>query len=115
MGGERKTLNVTLIEKDGSSWRMAASAAARWSEASLPLRQLRHSRSIFIPSPYPGVWNYWRVGPATRGGAGDQGNIENVERLELSVGANAGEAAGDDGRGVAVESVWLSFECAAKP
>jgi hypothetical protein len=115
VGGKRKTVNVTLIEKDGSSWRMAARATGSWSEVSLPLRQLRHSRSIFIPSPYPGLWNYWRVGPASRGGAGDQVHIEDVERLELSVGANAGDSADDNGRGVAVESIWLSFEGAGKP
>jgi hypothetical protein len=108
-GGDRKTVNVTLIEKDGSSWRMAAVATGHWSEVSLPLAQLRHERSIFIPSPYPGLWNFWRLGPQSRGGAGDQVNIDNVERLELTVGANAGDNAADTGRGVAVESVWLTF------
>jgi hypothetical protein len=110
--GERKTVNVTLIEKDGSSWRMAAVATGAWSEVSLPLKQLSHARSIFIPSPYPGLWNYWRLGPESRGAAGDQVHIEQVERLELSVGANSGDSSGDDGRGVAVESVWLTYAVA---
>jgi hypothetical protein len=108
-GGDRKTVNVTLIEKDGSSWRMAAVATGGWSEVSLPLQQLTHDRSIFIPSPYPGLWNYWRLGPQSRGSVGDQVHIDNVERLELSVGANTGDNAADTGRGVAVESVWLTY------
>ncbi|HEY4975502.1 MAG TPA: hypothetical protein VII41_17955 [Steroidobacteraceae bacterium] len=108
-GGDRKSVDVTLIEKDGSSWRMTALASGVWSEVSMPLTQLKHDRSIFIPSPYPGLWNYWRLGPRSRGGAGDQVRIDDVERLQLSVGSNAGDNAADSGLGVAVQSIWLTY------
>jgi hypothetical protein len=108
-GGARKTLELTLIEKDGSSWQLRAVASGAWSEVGVPLSQLHAERSIFIPSPYPGLWNYWRVQPPGRGGPGDQVHIADVERLELRVNANSGELASDDARGVAIESVWLTF------
>lgn len=103
--GAHRTIEVTLVEKDGSAWTAMVPAAAGWSTVSVPLAELKPSRSIHIPSPYPGLWNYWREGPAGRGGAGDHVRIQDVERLQLTVhGAN-----GEDAQGADIESVWLTF------
>jgi hypothetical protein len=109
LGGSHKTLEVTLIEKDGAAWSVAVMATARWSTVKVPLQTLRISRSIHIPSPYPGLWNYWRASPVGRGSGADHVRIENVERIQLTVYPNAGEHSGDEGMGVGVESVRLHF------
>jgi hypothetical protein len=109
VGGVRKTIEVTLIEQDGSAWSVPLVARDAWSTVSVPLGQLHISRSIHIPSPFPGLWNYWRESPAGRGAAGDHIHLENVERLQLTVAAASADSAADDARGAAVESITLHF------
>jgi hypothetical protein len=109
VGGAHKTLEVTLIEKDGTAWSTAIAAAGAWSTVSIPLSSLQISRSIHIPSPYPGLWNYWRTSPASRGRDTDHVRIENVERLQLTVYPNIGARSTEDGTGAAVESIRLHF------
>jgi hypothetical protein len=109
IGGARKTVDVTLVEKDGSAWVTPVVATDRWSRVVIPLAQLRISRSIHIPSPYPGLWNYWRESPPRRGAASDHLALENVERLQLLVHANRGETADDDAQGAAIQSVRVLF------
>jgi hypothetical protein len=109
VGGARKTLEVTLIEKDGAAWSAPVLAGSDWSTVKVPLGSLRIARSIHIPSPYPGLWNYWRATPAARGQAGDRVHVENLERLQLTVYPNNAEHSADDGAGAAVESIQLHF------
>jgi hypothetical protein len=84
-------------------------AGSSWSTITVPLAQLRIARSIHIPSPFPGLWDYWRDSPARRGIAGDRIHPENVERLQLTVTADSGDGAPEDARGAAVESIKLNF------
>ena len=105
VGGNRKTIQVLLIERDGAAWGTPVVAGATWSTIRVPLEKLTLSRSIHIPSPFPGLWNYWRDSPADRGGGGDHIHVEDVERLQLTVFPNAGDHAGDDAKGAAVESI----------
>jgi hypothetical protein len=109
-GGEHSLVTVKLIETDGSSWNVDAKADAHWSEVSVPLGELQAGRSILIPSPYPGLWNYWRPSPVNRGGVGDRVHVEDVEGLELDIEARHGSDACVDASGVDVESIWLSFD-----
>ncbi|MDB6107251.1 MAG: rane of secreted protein [Gammaproteobacteria bacterium] len=109
VGGAHKSLEVTLIEKDGAAWSATVPAGGAWSTVSIPLSALQTSRSINIPSPYPGLWNYWRASPAARGRDGDHVHIENVERLQLTVYPNIGNHSAEDGSGAAVESIRLHF------
>jgi hypothetical protein len=121
IGGARKTIEVTLVEKDGAAWSTAVVAGSAWSTVTVPLADLVPSRSIHIPSPYPGLWNYWRESPPHRGVAGDRIHAEEVERLQLTVTltgsatvtrnpvGGAAEAAPEDARGAAVESIRLNF------
>jgi hypothetical protein len=107
MAGRRKTLQVTLVEQDGAAWSTPVVATGAWSTVTVPLGELHSSRSILIPSPYPGLWDYWRVSPAQRGRAGDHIQVEAVERLQLTVTPNTSDTAGDDAKAVAVESIRL--------
>ena len=107
VGGTRKTLQVTLVERDGSAWSTPVVAGDKWSTVTVPMGNLRASRSINIPSPYPGLWNYWRASPTNRGRSGDHVHVEDVERLQLTVTPDTGDTAGDDARGVELESIRL--------
>ena len=109
VGGSQKTIDVLLIERDGTAWSTPATAGKAWSTIRVPLEALRMSRSIHIPSPFPGLWNYWRQASALRGGRDDRIRIEDVERLELIVYPNSGTHASDDAKGAAVESIRLEF------
>jgi hypothetical protein len=106
VGGARKTLQVTLIETDGAAWSAPVVAGSTWSTVTVRFADLRRSRSIHIPTPYPGLWDYWRESPPHRGGDGDRIHLENAESLQLTVG---GGDAGDDAKGVAVESIRVRF------
>jgi hypothetical protein len=109
VGGKRKTLEVVLIERDGAAWSAAVTAVGRWAVVRVPLDQFHISRSIHIPSPFPGLWNYWRDSPALRGGGADHLHAEDLDRLQLTVFPNSGDNARDDAGGAAIESIRLTF------
>jgi hypothetical protein len=109
VGGTAKTLQVTLIEADGSAWTASVGAGASWSTVTVPLDQFTVSRSIHIPTPYPGLWNYWRETPPQRGAPGGRIHLSDVERLQLTVTPNVGATARDDATGAAVESIRVNF------
>ncbi len=102
-----RAVDVSLIEKDGAAWRASVVAKPDWSDIAIPLAALKISRSILIPTPFPGLWNYWREIPTGRGGKDDRIHVADVERLELTVNRAAGDRAA--GNAVAIESVWLTF------
>jgi hypothetical protein len=109
IGGKRKTIEVVLIERDGAAWSTSVSAGTQWSIVRVPIDSFRISRSIHIPSPFPGLWNYWRASPPLRGAAGDHLHADDLDRLQLTVFPNAGDNAGDDAKGAALESIRLTF------
>jgi hypothetical protein len=108
--GGRKTIQVQLIERDGTAWSADIHAGAAWSPVRVPFGQLRIERSILIPSPFPGLWDYWRDAAAHRGASGDHVAAENVERLQLTVFPNSAAHDGDDAKGAAVESIYLTYQ-----
>ncbi|RYY04861.1 MAG: hypothetical protein EOO53_00630 [Gammaproteobacteria bacterium] len=103
----RKTLEIYLIEKDGSSWRGNVVAQKEWATQRIPLESLTFAKSLLIPTPFPGLWNYWREGPKAR--ANSKIQVENIERLELRVYPNQGETGSDDANSLEVESVQLGY------
>jgi hypothetical protein len=109
VGGKRKTIEVVLIERDGAAWSAPVAAADRWSVVRVPIDDFHLSRSIHIPSPFPGLWNYWRDSPPRRGVGADHLHAEELDRLQLTVFPNAGDNARDDAKGAAIESIRLTF------
>src|SRR5262249_41067313 len=85
VGGARERVQVTLIEQDGAAWSALVIASQTWTTVTIPLQTLQLTRSIHIPSPYPGLWDYWRADPVGRGGPGDHVRPQNIERLQLTV------------------------------
>jgi hypothetical protein len=90
---------ISLIEKDGTAWNTPVLAGKIWRTVSVPLSALRASRSLLIPTPFPGLWDYWREVPEHRGGKGDRVHVTDVERLQLVVLRG--------GPGAAIQSVVL--------
>jgi len=107
LAGRHKSLELELIERDGTAWRALVPAGTQWSTVRIPIEALEVSRSIHIPSPYPQLWDYWRESPSGRGAKGDQINVGAIERLQFTIFPNTGEHARDDAQGVAIESVSL--------
>jgi hypothetical protein len=109
VGGQHKTLEVVLIERDGAAWSASVAATNRWAVVRVPIGDFHISRSIHIPSPFPGLWNYWRPSPARRGTGADRMHAEDLDRLQLTVFPNMGGPARDDAKGAAIESIRLTF------
>ena len=107
--GQRKTVQVTLVERDGAAWTTSVVADGSWATRTIPLESLVSSRSILIPTPYPGLWNYWREVPAHRGGPDDHIRPEQIERLQLTVMPTSSGNSRDDAKAIAVEGIYLSF------
>jgi hypothetical protein len=104
-GPAKNSIDVTLIEKDGTSWTAPVTAGEKWSTVLVPLSRFHVARSALTPTPFPALWDYWRETPAHRGGAADRIHVGEVERIEFTV-HHSGTPASD---GVSVESVWLNF------
>lgn len=85
----RKALEIVLIEKDGSSWAGKVVTSDRWQTYEVPLDTLTFSRSMLLPTPFPGLWNYWRTGPADR--SSTRIRPDQIERIELRIGKDSAE------------------------
>jgi hypothetical protein len=110
LGGTRKTVELELIERDGTAWRTLVSATQSWSSVRIPLDALRVSRSIHIPTPFPEMWDYWRASPRGRGGNDDRIRVASLERLQFAVFPNSADTTADDAPGVALQAVTLEFD-----
>ena len=87
-GGD--VVHLTLVERDGTSWGTELRADTAWREVTVPLADLRPTRSVKLPEGYPGEWNYWLSAPPRRGGPGDSIHLRDVERLQLSLRPGTG-------------------------
>ena len=107
--GPHQVLHVTLVEDDGTAWTAPVPVDSTWTETTVPIAALAVGRGVLLPEGFPGEWNYW-VGPAAgRGGAGDHVRLQHVERIQLSLRAEAGVAVTPGSYGVEIESVTLGF------
>ncbi|HXI63032.1 MAG TPA: hypothetical protein VNH14_00840 [Gemmatimonadales bacterium] len=107
--GPRQTLRVALMEDDGTTWSTTVTVDSIWREQSLPLATFTVGCGVLLPQGFPGEWNYWVGAAAGRGGRGDRLRLDRVERLQLSLGRDAGTPKAPDRYGVEVESVLLGF------
>jgi len=107
--GPRQTLRVALMEDDGTTWSTTVTVDSIWREQSLPLATFTAGCGVLLPQGFPGEWNYWVGAAAGRGGRGDRLRLDRVERLQLSLGREAGAPKAPDRYGVEVESVLLGF------
>jgi hypothetical protein len=108
--GPHQVLYVTLMEDDGTSWAAAVPVDSGWTERTVPLADFALGRGVLLPEGFPGEWNYW-VGPAEgRGGSGDRGRPDRVERLQLSLRRERGAAVAPAPGRYGVEVEWIRLE-----
>ena len=82
---QKQDVYLTLVEKDGTSWSKKIILTPQWNEIRIPLSELKLSRGVMLPLGYPGRWKYWFEPAEGRGGVGDKIQLENIERLQLSI------------------------------
>jgi hypothetical protein len=107
--GARQDLHLTLMEDDGTSWRVGVSVDSTWSEMTIPLADFTVGRGVLLPEGFPGEWNYWVDAAEGRGGKGDRPRLPHLERLQLSLRRENGALIAPDRYGVEVEWVHLMF------
>lgn len=76
---------ITLMESDGTSWSYPFEANDQLNDIYIEISHLKISQGVLLPLSFPEQWNYW-VSPADgRGKEGDKINLENVEKLQISL------------------------------
>lgn len=112
--GARQTLDVTLVEQDGTSWSAPVVVDSSWSDRFIPIEHFTVVRAANLPLGYPGRWNYW-TGPAEgRGGSNDRLRPERIERLQMSLRPEGGARVTPGSYGVEIEAVTLGFEAGVR-
>jgi hypothetical protein len=103
---QRQEIYITLVESDGTAWSKKLPLTEAWQKLEIPLNELEPAKSAMLPLGYPGRWNYWFAPAAGRGGTGDRFRPGNLERLQLSIRAAAGNT------GNATEDSWIEIASA---
>ena len=107
--GAHQQLNLSLMEDDGTTWRATITVDSAWTDRAIPLSGFVIDRGVLLPQGFPGEWNYWVGAAAGRGTPGDRRDPARIERLQLSLRAEAGITVAPGSYGVEVESVTLTF------
>jgi hypothetical protein len=78
-------VQLTLVERDGTSWSAEVEGDTAWTERTVLLADLTPAKSAMLPEAFPGEWNYWMSAPAGRGGVEDRIRVSEIERIQLSL------------------------------
>lgn len=84
---------VTLVETDGTSWSQRFNPTEAWKEIRLPIDGFKISQGVKLPQGFPERWNYWIPPAEGRGGPNDVPNLEELERLQVSMRPERGTRA----------------------
>jgi hypothetical protein len=97
---------VALIEKDGSTWGATVPITEQWNEICIPLSQFVLTKAARLPRGWSGH-SYWLGLPTNRGGEKDKLHIENVESIQISIGARFLQDYNDAPCAIELENVTL--------
>jgi len=97
---------ITLMEKDGSAWAATVPITEQWNEVCIPLSQFVSTKAAMLPRGWSGH-PYWLSTPTNRGGEEDKLHIENVESIQISIGARFLTNYIDGPHAIELESVTL--------
>lgn len=76
---------ITLIESDGTPWTTKIPFNSEWGAKTVLLSDFKIGKGIMLPQGFPGNWNYWLLPSDQRSSKNDSLNIENVEKLQISM------------------------------
>lgn len=76
---------ITFMESDGTCWSCPFEAKDQWSDIYIDISRLKISQGVLLPLSFPEQWNYWVAPAEGRGIDGDKINLENVEKLQISL------------------------------
>ena len=87
------SLQVTLLEADGTAWVGRAILSSEWSSTDVALNTLTAGRGIKLPLGYPGNWNIDLPPLASRGHVADKLNFDQLEHVQLTAIASSATTA----------------------
>jgi hypothetical protein len=84
-GSRGDAVQLTLVERDGTSWSAEVRGDTAWTERTIRLADFASAKSAMLPEGFPGEWNYWVSAPTGRGGMEDRIRPAEIERVQLSL------------------------------
>ena len=106
---EGQEIFITLMEADGTSWYKKITLSPDWNTINIPLKEFSIGKGVKLPQGFPERWNYW-VGPANnRGKNDDHLQIEQIERLQVSIRSSENEQNSSD-TWIEIGQVNMMFE-----
>lgn len=96
-------VRVALITTTGAAWVATVDVKSSWQPVEIPLSSLQPSAALLLPRPYPGFLPLWFQ-------VAQPGSFElrQVEKIEISLGADYPPAALSQAYSLEIKSLWLA-------
>ncbi len=82
---EGQEIFITLMEADGTSWYKKIILSSDWNTINIPLEEFSIGKGVKLPQGFPERWNYWVEPASNRGKKDDHIQINQIERLQVSI------------------------------
>lgn len=96
-------IKVALIDADGVSYAAYISVNEQFSDIEIPLNSLRPDSALLLPRPYPSFQPLW-----FKSDSSGALQLNQLDKLEITLGKNASPVKSDQPESFVVESVWLA-------
>lgn len=96
-------VKFNLVDINGQAFSFPVNISEQFTDIIIPLNQLRPDSAMLLPRPYPGFQSLWFKG----GNASPVFNLQDVEKIELSIGSDFPSSEFKKPYGMEVESIWL--------
>ena len=84
-GNHPGTAFLSLVEADGTTWIKKLELTDRWKEYRISTEEFTAGSGVKLPHAFPEQWDYWMAPATRRGETGDKINLQQVERLLVSL------------------------------
>jgi hypothetical protein len=100
--GQPIQAKVALITRDAFSFAATATLTPAFTEIEIPLSTLLKDSMLLLPRPYPGFMRLWFEAAGNR-----PFSLQDVERIQVTIGAGMSAEALNMPNGLELESIWL--------